>query len=205
VIIAILIVAPLLALIVLGLAHRGGSPLQPFIPPGWADWATTGASSFVEVAQSLGGPILGYAMPGAAVISDLVLCQDNLTSCPRPASATAEGRLPPKVLTKAHPKCGTPLVSALFLPGLDLVLITGTFADLVVIAVMLNMFSYLLFFGAVRESADRGRRAFAAGAARAVRLPPGQGTLSAWRYAGAEVRSVPPSSASRPRHLAEVS
>jgi amino acid transporter len=212
VIFTIIIVAPFLALIILGFAHWHGSPLQPFVPPGqsfmnslnyglaigvwmysgydsmstlagemenprriipkalmiampiivalyflptlaglvgvdgWADWATSGGTSFVEIAKSLGGPILGYAMLGAAVISNLALYQDYLTSGSRPAYAMAEDRLLPRALTKAHPKYGTPFVSILFLAGLNLVLITGTFANLVVIDVMLNMFYYLLIF-----------------------------------------------------------
>ena len=100
----------------------------------------------MEVAKSLGGPILGYAMLGAAVISNLALYQDYLTSGSRPAYAMAEDRLLPKALTRAHPKYGTPCVSILFLAGLNLVLIMGTFANLVVIDVMLNMFYYLLIF-----------------------------------------------------------
>jgi amino acid transporter len=212
VIFTIIIVAPFLALIVLGFAHWHGSPFQPFIPPGesfmnslnyglaigvwmysgydsmstlagemenprriipkalmiampiivalyflptlaglvgvdgWGDWATSGGTSFVEIAKSLGGPILGYAMLGAAVISNLALYQDYLTSGSRPAYAMAEDRLLPKALTKAHQKYGTPFVSILFLAALNLVLITGTFANLVVIDVMLNMFYYLLIF-----------------------------------------------------------
>ena len=98
------------------------------------------------MAKSLGGPILGYIMLGAAVISNLALYQDYLTSGSRPAYSMAEDRLLPKVLTKAHPKYGTPYVSILFLAGLNLVLIIGTFANLVVIDVMLNMFYYLLIF-----------------------------------------------------------
>jgi amino acid transporter len=85
-------------------------------------------------------------MLGAAVISNMALYQDYLTSGSRPAYAMAEDRLLPKLLTRAHPKYGTPYISILFLAALDLVLIIGTFANLVVIDVMLNMFYYLLIF-----------------------------------------------------------
>jgi amino acid transporter len=113
---------------------------------GWEEWTTSGGTSFVEVAKALGGPVLGYVMLGAAVISNMALYQDYLTSGSRPAYAMAEDRLLPKVLTKAHPKYGTPYISILFLAALNLVLIVGTFANLVVIDVMLNMFYYLLIF-----------------------------------------------------------
>ncbi len=85
-------------------------------------------------------------MLGVAVISNMALYQDYLTSGSRPAYAMAEDRLLPKVLTRAHPRYGTPIVSILFLAGLNLVLIVGSFANLVVIDVFLNMLYYLLIF-----------------------------------------------------------
>jgi amino acid transporter len=112
----------------------------------WSQWATTGGISFVEVSKALGGPVLGYVMLGVAVISNLALYQDYLTSGSRPAYAMAQDRLLPRALYAAHPKYGTPWVSILFLAGLNLVLIISTFANLVVIDVMLNMFYYLLIF-----------------------------------------------------------
>ncbi len=212
VVFTVVIVAPFLVEIVLGLAKWHGSPLQPFVPHGqsifsslnyglaigvwmysgydsmstiagevnnprkliprglmiampivvalyflptlaglagvgkWDQWATTGGISFVEIAKSLGGPVLGYAMLGVAVISNMALYQDYLTSGSRPAYAMAEDKLLPKVLTRAHPRFGTPWISILFLAGLNLVLIIGTFANLVVIDVFLNMLYYLLIF-----------------------------------------------------------
>jgi amino acid transporter len=112
----------------------------------WSQWATSGGISFVQVARRLGGPVLGYAMLGAAVISNMALYQDYLTSGSRPAYAMSVDRLLPKALYRAHPRYGTPWISILFLAGLNLVLIIGTFANLVVIDVMLNMFYYLCIF-----------------------------------------------------------
>jgi len=115
----------------------------------WASWGTdTGMTTFVSVARDLGGPILGYAMLGAAVISNMALYQDYLTSGSRPAYAMAEDNLLPRSLSRAHRKYGTPFVSILFLAGLNLVLIIGSFANLVVIDVFLNMLYYLLIFAA---------------------------------------------------------
>ncbi len=209
----IIIVAPFLVMIVLGLAHWHGSPFQPFVPHGqsmfsslnlglavgvwmysgydsmstiagemehprriipralmiampivvalyflptlaglagwghWASWGTgTGQTTFVSAARDLGGPILGYVMLGAAVISNMALYQDYLTSGSRPAYAMAEDNLLPKSLSRAHPRFGTPWISILFLAGLNLVLIIGSFANLVVIDVFLNMLYYLLIF-----------------------------------------------------------
>jgi amino acid transporter len=112
----------------------------------WSDWATTGGTSFVEISKALGGPVLGYVMLGVAVISNMALYQDYLTSGSRPAYAMAEDRLLPKALYRAHPRYGTPWISILFLAALNLVLIIGSFANLVVIDVFLNMLYYLLIF-----------------------------------------------------------
>jgi amino acid transporter len=112
----------------------------------WSEWATTGGISFVEITKALGGPVLGYVMLGVAVISNMALYQDYLTSGSRPAYAMAEDKLLPKALTRAHPRYGTPVISILFLAGLNLVLIIGSFQNLVVIDVFLNMLYYLLIF-----------------------------------------------------------
>jgi len=112
----------------------------------WDQWMTEGGKSFVEIGKALGGPVLGYAMLGAAVIGNMAIYQDYLASGSRPAYAMAEDRLLPKFLTKAHPKYGTPYVSILLLAGVNLVLIIGTFANLVVIDVFLNMLYYILIF-----------------------------------------------------------
>ena len=97
------------------------------------------------MARTLGGPILGYLMLGSAVISNMALYQEYLASGARPAYAMAEDRLLPKWLTITH-RDGTPWVSILLLAAVNLVLIIGTFANLVVIDVFLNMFYYILIF-----------------------------------------------------------
>jgi amino acid transporter len=112
----------------------------------WGDWATTDGTSFVELMKHLGGPVLGYWMLGAAIVSNMALYQDYLASGSRPAFAMAEDRLLPRVLNKTHRKYGTPWVSILLLAGLNLVMIVGSFANLVVIDVFLNMLYYLLIF-----------------------------------------------------------
>ncbi len=115
----------------------------------WQSWtadASGGGISFVQMARTLGGPILGYLMLGAAVISNMALYQEYLASGARPAYAMAEDRLLPQWLTVTHRKYGTPWVSIVLLAAVNLVLIVGTFANLVVIDVFLNMFYYILIF-----------------------------------------------------------
>ena len=56
----------------------------------WSDWASeTGGTSFVQLAQHLGGPILGYIMLGAAVLSKMALYQDWMGPGSRPTCMTA--------------------------------------------------------------------------------------------------------------------
>jgi amino acid transporter len=112
----------------------------------WSDWATSGGISFVQLARTLGGAVLGYVMLGAAVISNLALYQDYVTVDAAPAYAMAEDRLLPKWLNSVHPRYGTPWLSILLLAGLNMVFIIGSFADLVVVDVVLNMFYYLVMY-----------------------------------------------------------
>ncbi len=113
-------------------------------------------------------------MLGVAVISNMALYQDYLTSGSRPAYAMAEDNLLPKALTRAHRRYGTPVVSILFLAGLNLVLIIGTFENLVVIDVFLNMLYYLLIFVAAVRLRQKEP-----GLARPFRIWGGTATLAA--------------------------
>ena len=113
----------------------------------WSDWASeTGGTSFVQLAQHLGGPILGYIMLGAAVLSNMALYQDWMGPGSRPTYMMAQDRLLPPVFCKVHRKYGTPWVAILVLAGVNAVLIITTFANLVVIDIFLTMFYYFLIF-----------------------------------------------------------
>jgi amino acid transporter len=134
---ALMIIVPLVALSYIvptlaGLAGWGH----------WGDWASSGGTSFVQLARYLGGPILGYIMLGAAVLSNMALYQDWMGPGSRPTFVMAQDRLLPKVLCKVHRKYGTPWVAILFLAAVNAVLIITTFANLVVIDIFLTMFYY---------------------------------------------------------------
>jgi amino acid transporter len=113
---------------------------------GWESWATEDGTSFVEAARSLGGRVLGGAMLAAAVISNVALYVDYLASGSRPAYAMARDRLLPPGLYRTHPRYGTPYRSILLLAGINAVLILGTFEDLIVIDIFLNMFYLILIY-----------------------------------------------------------
>ena len=113
---------------------------------GWANWATEDGTSFVEAARSLGGRALGGAMLAAAIVSNIALYVDYLASGSRPAWAMSRDRLLPGWLFRSHPKYGTPYLSILFLAGVNCILIMGTFEDLIVIDIFLNMFYLVLIY-----------------------------------------------------------
>jgi amino acid transporter len=141
---------------------------------GWADWATEDGTSFVEVARSLGGRALGGAMLVAAIVSNVALYVDYLASGSRPAYAMARDNLLPKWLDRAHPKYGTPYLSILLLAAINCVLILGTFADLIVIDIFLNMFYLILIYiAAIRLRRKEPELA------RPFRIPVGTGGLVA--------------------------
>jgi amino acid transporter len=94
----------------------------------------------------LGGSALGIAMLVAAVVSNLALYQEYLAQGSRPAYAMAADNLLPRVLTRTHPKYGTPWVSIVFLAAVNAVLVRFGFKTLIVIDVFLMMFYYILIF-----------------------------------------------------------
>jgi amino acid transporter len=112
----------------------------------WSNWTTEGGTSFVEVARSLGGRVLGGAMLAAAIVSNIALYVDYLASGSRPAYAMASDNLLPKWLYRAHPRYGTPYLSIVLLAAINGVLILGTFEDLIVIDIFLNMFYLILIY-----------------------------------------------------------
>ena len=115
----------------------------------WQSWtadASGGGISFVQMARTLGGPILGYLMLGAAVISNMALYQEYLAQGSRPAYAMAADHLLPSVLTRTHHKYGTPWVSIVFLAAVNALLVRFGFKTLIVIDVFLMMFYYILIF-----------------------------------------------------------
>ncbi|HEY5168051.1 MAG TPA: APC family permease [Thermoleophilia bacterium] len=111
----------------------------------WAEWSTEGFT-FVEIARQLGGSALGLAMLVAAVVGNLALYQEYLAQGARPAYAMAADHLLPAVLTRTHPKFGTPWVSIVFLAAVNALLVRWGFQTLIVIDVFLMMFYYVLIF-----------------------------------------------------------
>jgi len=124
----------------------------------WAEWAPDGGLTLVDVARSLGGPLLGAGAMVAALASSLALYSAYLASCSRTTLVMAQRGHLPGAFSRMHPRFGTPAGSILIAAALHAFLATGSFAFLIVIDVLLFVLSYLLIFAAavvlrVREPA----------------------------------------------------
>jgi amino acid transporter len=112
----------------------------------WESWASSEGISFVEIGQQLGGPVLGIVILIAAITANLALFNTYLATGTRAPFVMAEDNLFPKLVGKLHPKFKTPYISILIMAGLQAILVTGSFEQLVLIDVFLLMFSYILIF-----------------------------------------------------------
>jgi amino acid transporter len=74
----------------------------------WQQWKTR---YFADAAQLIGGPWLGFWMTFAAMVTNIsILNATVLTSTRMPSAMASDGYLP-AVLTKKHPKYGTPWIA----------------------------------------------------------------------------------------------
>ena len=71
----------------------------------WEQWGTGFIS---EAARIIGGPALGTAMALAAMISNIALLNSTILTTTRMPFAMAEDGYLPEVLTRKHPRFGTP-------------------------------------------------------------------------------------------------
>jgi len=119
---------------------------------GYGNWerfavdADDGSVSFIEIAQALGGPLLGLALLVSALVGNLALYLDYLASGARPLFAIAEDGLFPKSIARISVRFGTPVAAIILMAILNAILVIGPFQDLVVIDVMVYITSYVVIF-----------------------------------------------------------
>jgi amino acid transporter len=111
----------------------------------WEEWSEEGLT-LVQIAQELGGPLLGVPMMIAALVSSLALYNAYLASGARTTLVMAEDGLLPRAFGRVHPRFGTPHGSILIAAGLHALLAAGSFEALLVIDVLLFVLSYFLIF-----------------------------------------------------------
>ena len=121
----------------------------------WSEW---GESYFSVAAAALGGPMLGAVMAAGGMVSDACLLMVTMLGQSRLPMVMAEDRLFPEIFRKTHPRFGTPTVSlvvgGLLLSGLVLL----PFAALAGLFSLVQVFAYLLIFGALLKLRAHGPR-----------------------------------------------
>ncbi len=112
----------------------------------WTDW---GESYFSVAAAAIGGPILGAAMAAGGLVSDACLLMVTILGQSRLPMVMAEDRLFPECFRKTHPRFGTPVVSLVVGGFLLSGLVLLPFVDLAGLFSLVQVFAYLLIFGAL--------------------------------------------------------
>ncbi len=95
------------------------------------------SGGFPALGLRIGGPLLGAAIAIGGLAAQLGLYNAVLLSVSRVPEVMAKDRLLPKVLTRLHPRFGTPWVSILVCALVVSVFIFKSFGDLLVIDVTL--------------------------------------------------------------------
>jgi amino acid transporter len=113
----------------------------------WSEWSEEGIT-LVQVAQELGGPLLGVPMMAAALVSSLALYNAYLASGARTTLVMAQQGMLPRAFGLIHPRFGTPYGSILIAAALHALLAVGSFEALLVIDVLLFVLTYFLIFAA---------------------------------------------------------
>jgi amino acid transporter len=77
----------------------------------WGQWNTR---YFVDAAQAIGGLWLGIAMTISATVTSVAILNSTVLATTRVPFAMAEDGYLPRVLTRLHPRYGTPWLAILF-------------------------------------------------------------------------------------------
>jgi amino acid transporter len=110
------------------------------------DWT---AGHFPRVAAAIGGPGLGNWLAVAGMVSAAGLFSAIMLSISRlPAAMAADGYLP-QVLTRRHPRFGTPWVSIVLCACIYSIFTLSAFRSLIVVDVILYSMALLLEFAAL--------------------------------------------------------
>jgi len=115
----------------------------------WDQWAVSGGVSYVQVGQLIGGSILGTAILASAISGNLALYSDFVATGTRTPWIMAEDNLFPKFYTKLHPKYGTPWISIIVMCIINMIISTGSFANVIVFDIFLVMFYTIMILLAV--------------------------------------------------------
>jgi len=101
----------------------------------WQDWHTGYLS---DAARLIGGPLLGFWMTLAAMVTNVALLNSTVLTTTRMPSAMAEDGYLPKQLTALHPRYGTPWIAIIVSAMVYALLAFQTLAGLITIYVWLR-------------------------------------------------------------------
>ncbi len=126
----------------------------------WQEWKTR---YFSDAAQLIGGPWLGFWMTVAAMVTNVsILNATVLTSTRMPSAMAEDGYLTP-VLTKKHPKYGTPWIAILVSSAIYALLAFHTLVQLLTVYMWLRIGVTILTVMAgwkLRQTAPEMKRPF---------------------------------------------
>jgi amino acid transporter len=109
----------------------------------WHDWNTR---YFADAAQAIGGLWLGLWMTAAATLSSVALLNSSVLATTRMPFALAQDRYLPPVLTRLHPRYGTPWVAITFSAVIYALFSAGTLAQLISLYIWLRIATSVLTF-----------------------------------------------------------
>lgn len=110
----------------------------------WSDWSTAGPIDFIEMGRLVGGNFLMLLFLIAGVFGNLSMYANYMAFGAEVTSQMAEDKRYFRGLDKEHPKHGTPYVAIIVSAVITAVLSKGSFADLVVIDVILLLIPVIL-------------------------------------------------------------
>jgi len=101
----------------------------------WQDWRTGYLS---DAARLIGGPGLGFWMTVAAMVTNVALLNSTVLSTTRMPFAMAEDGYLPAVLTRKHPRFGTPWIAVMVSALIYALLAFQTLAGLITVYIWLR-------------------------------------------------------------------
>lgn len=107
----------------------------------WQDWHTR---YFSDAAQLIGGPWLGTWMTLAAMLTNIALLNGTVLAATRMPFAMAEDGYLPRVLTRVHPRYGTPWIAIIVSAVIYGLLAVQTLTELIAIYIWLRIATTVL-------------------------------------------------------------
>lgn len=110
----------------------------------WSDWSTAGPIDFIQMGKMIGGNFLMILFLIAGIFGNLGMYANYMSFGSMITSQMAEDGLFFRGLEKTHKKYGTPYISIIVSAVITAVLSKGTFANLIIIDVLLMLIPIIM-------------------------------------------------------------